>query len=163
MRLKIDLFTWGVIGVVVALVIAAVLTVNLADDSVIDLRTQLSGDSPAAPIVTAILAVQEGNVASARAQFTQDVLDEYEERGYDPISNAASFAANDQGSRRLRVIDVSAVQEGEDGETLAFVTLAEDTFSGGGLFGSSTWSNQRIIRVEQVDGVWLVDDPNLFY
>lgn len=162
MRLKIDAFTWVVIAIVVALIVAAVLTVNLTDGSTSQ-APALAPDSPAAPVVAAILAVQEGDVATARAQYTEDVLAQYEKNGYDPVANAATFAANDQSSRRMRIVEVSSPETDADGEEVAYVTIAEDNFSGGGLFGRSTWSNQRVLRVERVDGVWKVDDPNLFY
>jgi len=163
MRLKIDLFTWVVIGVVAVLVVAAVLTVNLSSGPVIDEQTLVPDDSPAAPVVTAILAVQEGDIAKARAQISPKVLDQYKKQGYDPIANAASFATENQTARRIRIVEVSDVQTDTDGTPVAYVTIAEDNFSGGGLFDRSTWSNQRVIRVAQIDGVWLVDDPNLFY
>ncbi|MGL4651772.1 MAG: hypothetical protein ACRC1H_20355 [Caldilineaceae bacterium] len=163
MRLKIDAFTWAVIAIVVLLVAAAVLTVNLADGSTADQRIQLPADSPGAPVVAALLAVQDGDVATARAQFTDEVLEQYKKNGYDPIANAASFAANDQSSRRMRIVEVSQPQADQEAAEVAFVTIAEDNFSGGGLFGRSTWSNQRVLRVVRVDGDWKIDDTNLFY
>jgi hypothetical protein len=164
MRLKIDLFTWTIIGVVLALVVAAVVTVNLSSGTPTAARSPVEPESPAAPVVAAILAVQQGDVSTARAQFTAEALADYETRGYDPIANSAMAAANSQNAQRVRIVNISAVTQNEEGRDQAFVTIAEDNFSGGGgLFGRSTWSSQRLVRVEREEGVWKVADPNLFY
>lgn len=174
MRMKFDLFTWVVVGIVAVLVIGAVVTVNVSDSRA-ESVAYLSGDSPSAPVYNAILAAQRGEIAKAREQFSQGVLDGYAAQpGYDPIANAVASFANDQNARRIRILKVETVAPSEvvtDSMTAtvaptgeqAWVTIAEDYFYSGGLLSRNTWSNQRIIRVVNDNGTWKVDDSNLFY
>lgn len=177
MRLKFDVFTWIVLAAVVLLVVAAVVTVNLTGGQSLGATAYMTEDSPEAPVFNAILAVQQGDLARARTEFTVAALAENEKRGYDPIANAASYYGNDPSSRRIRIVKVNpgsdsaaASVAGPGTETTprspadtAYVTIAEDNFSGGGLFGRTTYSNERVIRVAREEGRWKVDDPNLFY
>jgi hypothetical protein len=158
MRLRIDTFTWIVIGAVLLLVVAAVVTVNLTGGEPETPATYRSDDSPATPVYNALVAVQQGDIARARAQFTDEALDQYGDSGYDPVANAVNNYLNDQSGRRTRIIEVSDPTGDE-----ASVTIAEDNFGGGGLFGRSTYTNQRIVRVVREDGVWKIAENNLFY
>ncbi len=174
MRMKFDLFTWVVIGIVAVLVIGAVVTVNVSGSRA-DSVAYLSADSPSAPVFNAIVAAQRGEIVMAREQFSQAVLDSYASQpGYDPIANAVATFANDQNARRIRILRVDTVTPSgvvtdsvtatapASGEQ-AWVTIAEDYFYSGGLLSRNTWSNQRIIRVVNDNGTWKVDDTNLFY
>lgn len=163
MRLKIDLFTWVVIAIVLALVVAAVITVNVTGGAAGVQTVQVDAASPAAPIVAAILAMQKGDAATARTYFTSEILEQYEKQGYDPIANSANFALNGEQARRIRIVTVSEAQTDSSGDEIAFVAISEDNFSGGGLFGQSTWSSQRNLRVRRVDGEWKIDDTNFIY
>ena len=158
MRLKFDAFTWVVITVVVLLVAAAVVTVNAGSRFGASELEYMEENGPSAPVYNAYIAVQRGDAAEARAQFTENALAENDKLGYDPIAQNISFYANDQGSRRVRIVQVE-----EENPDEALVTVVEDTYSGGGLFGRSTWSNQRVIRVVREDGAWKIDTPNMFY
>jgi hypothetical protein len=163
MRLKFDAFTWIVLAVVALLIAAAVVTVNLGGDRIGRApAAYMDEDSPATPVYNAILAVQQGDLAEARDQFTADALDENEKRGYDPIANAVTYYANDAASRRVRIVAVDDPTDTGDADE-AFVTIVEDNFGGGGLFGRSTYSTERVIRVVREEDGWKVDDPNLFY
>lgn len=172
MRSKLDAFTWIVIGVVAILIAGALITVSVSakhNDAV----AYLSGSGPADPVYNAVLAAQRGEIATARQQFSQEVLDSYEEQGYDPITNAAASFANDQNARRIRIIKVENVApEGVVNDSSlvidttaqqAFVTIAEDYFYSGGLLSRNTYSNQRIIRVVNENDHWKIADGNLFY
>lgn len=80
-------------------------------------------------------------------------------RGYDPIQSNLSSYANSSTSRRIRIISVT-----EDSPDMVYVTVVEDTYGDGGLFGGSTWSNQaRLVRVVRSDGQWKIDDSNFLY
>lgn len=181
MRSKLDAFTWIVIGVVAILIVGALVTVSVSARAA-DGVAYLSGASPSDPVYNAVLAAQRGEIAKAREQFSQGVLDSYAKQGYDPITNAAASFANDQSARRVRIINVETVEAGApapegvvtDSGSLpdlvidpsapqAYVTIAEDYFYSGGLLSRNTWSNRRIIRVVSEDGVWKVADGNLFY
>lgn len=162
MRLKFGLFTWVVIGVVLALIVAAVLTANLSRPQVVTPDSIVAADSPAAPVVAAVLAVQNGDAAAARAQFSQRALDEVNKQGWDPIANATSNGYNNAESQRVRILKVSQAQVDANGMEYAYVTLAQDNFSNGGLFGRSTYTYERTIRVVKVEGTWKVDDVSLF-
>ena len=158
MRLRIDRFTWIVIGVVLLLVVAAVVTVNLTGGKTENPANYRTDDSPDTPVYNAIVAVQAGDVARARAEFTASALAEFKKNSYDPVANAANNYANNGSVRRTRIIEVGAVVGDE-----ASVTIAEDNFGGGDLFDRSTYTNQRIIRVVREDGRWKVADTSLFY
>ncbi len=158
MRLRFDTFTWIIVALVLLLVVAAVVTVNLTGDQADEPVTYRTDDSPSTPVYNAIVAVQAGDVARARAEFTKEALDQYEKGGYDPIANAASNFANNYASQRTRIVEVS----GETGDE-ASVTIAEDNFGGGDLFERSTYTNQRVIRVVREDGRWKIANNNLFY
>jgi hypothetical protein len=158
MRLKLDLFSWIVIGVVLLLVVFAIVTVSASGRSQPPEAEYLTEDAPSTPVFNAIVAVQRGDAAHARAQFTATALAEIEKNGYDPIANAVTYSSNDPGARRVRIVEVKQEQEDE-----AFVTVAEDNYSSGGLFDRSTYTNERVVRVVREDGKWKVADTNLFY
>lgn len=158
MRLKVDLFTWIVILLTAGLVIAAIVTVNMAENGATHRSDYRSDDEPATPVYNALLAIQRGDATTARNQFTQSALDEMQKRGYDPIQNSLSSYAGNSTSRRIRIISVS-----EDSPVVVYVTVVEDTYGDGGLFGGSTWSNQRVVRVVRSDGQWKIDDSNFLY
>ncbi len=158
MRLRFDTFTWIIVALVLLLVAAAVVTVNLTGGQAENPVAYRTDDSPSTPVYNAIVAVQAGDVARARAEFTQEALDQYEKGGYDPIANAASNFANNYAGQRTRIVEVS----GETGDE-ASVTIAEDNFGGGDLFERSTYTNQRVIRVVREDGRWKIANNNLFY
>lgn len=152
---RLDAFTWIVILVVLGLIVAAVITVNRAGDATSQAAAYRSDDDPAAPVYNLYLALQRGDAATARAQFTQAALDEFAKRGYDPIQGNISYYTNDAASRRIRIVATS-----EETPGIVLVTVVEDNYSGGGLFESSTWSNRRVVRVTKEEGVWKIDDAS---
>lgn len=158
MRLSLDRFTWTVIGVVILLVLLAVVTVNISGREPSVEAAYLTEDAPSTPVFNAIIAVQQGDAAKARAQFSDEALKEIDKQGYDPIANSATYFSGESGARRFRIVKVNQEQDDE-----AYVTLAEDNYSSGGLFDRSTYTNERIIRVVREDGVWKVASTNLFY
>lgn len=158
MRLKLDPFTWIVMAVIAGLVIAAIVTVNVAGSGVVQNSDYRNADEPATPVYNALLAIQRGDATTARGQFTQSALDEMKKRGYDPIQSNLSSYVDNRTSRRIRIVSVT-----EDSPDVVYVTVVEDTYGDGGLFGSSTWSNQRVVRVVRSDGQWKIDDSNFFY
>lgn len=162
MRLRFDKFTWIVVAVVLLLVAAAVVTVNLTSTQPDTPTAYRTDDNPTTPVFNALIAVQQGDVVRARAQFTQKALAQNKDTNYDPIANAVTNYANDTSSRRTRIIEVNYGSGATTGDE-AFVTIAEDNYGGGGLFGRSTYTNQRIIRVVREEGVWKIAENNLFY
>ena len=158
MRLKLDPFTWIVMLVIAGLVIAAIVTVNVAGSGAVQNSDYRNADEPATPVYNALLAIQRGDATTARSQFTQSALDEMKKRGYDPIQSNLSSYVDNRTSRRIRIVSVT-----EDSPDVIYVTVVEDIYGNGGLFGSSTWSNQRVVRVVRSDGQWKIDDSNFFY
>lgn len=159
MRLHFDRFTWIVVAIVLLLVVGAVLTVNLTNRSAEQPAAYMEENIPEAPVFNAMLAIQNGDVARARAELTQKVLDEYKKDPFDRIASSVSTYGGNAPSRRVRVLEVNVDES--DPES-GYVTIAEDYLSGGDLFGPSTWSNQRAIRVAVEEGEWKVDDLSLF-
>lgn len=155
---RFDAFTWIVILVVVALVVAAVFAVNFGGDTESTTASYRSDDDPATPVYNLYLALQRGDATAARAQFTQSALDEFASRGYDPIQSNLSYYTSGAASRRIRITAVNKETQQE-----ALVTVVEDNYGGGGLFESSTWSNRRVVRVVREEEGWKIDDASALY
>ena len=158
--MKLDKFTWSVIGIVVVLLVAAVVTVNLPGGESAEAREYRSEDVPETPVYNAFLALERGDVNMARTQYSQTVLDRLENEargGYDPFGNRSTSA----GNRRLRVTRVDVRTDAPDRASVTFVL---DTYSQGGLFGAgNTWSREMIVEVVREDGVWKLNSEELFY
>lgn len=159
MGLKIDKFTWIVIGVVLLLLIGAVVTVNLnrGQNSAL---TYVTEDSPTTPVHNAFVALQKGDMATARQQYSKSVLKDIEDnKTYAPFSQGSYV--NDRTARRLRIINS---QIDPNDAKRATVTVAIDQYSsGGGLFnGGNTYSYQRTIQVIREANAWKIDAPEFF-
>jgi hypothetical protein len=106
-----------------------------------------TADSPETPVYNAFLALQRGDIATARAQYSRRILDQQEEN-YDPFVGRGYI--DDRTSRRLRIISTEIDPENPD---KALVTIAIDSYSPGGLFGGGyTSSMRRTIQVIREDG-----------
>lgn len=155
--MKIDRFTWVVIGVVALLLVAAVVTVNATDGDGWMAQEYMAADAPEAPVFNAFLAFQRGDVATARAQYSTKVLDETEDQNFDPFSNRY----NSGNSQRLRIVDVQPFTNDPDRAQVNFVL---DNFSRGGLFDSgSTWSRDMSVQVVREGGEWKINTQEFFY
>ena len=161
MGLKIDKFTWAVIGVVLLLLIGAVVTVNLNRNKGAGAQlTYLTADSPTTPAHNAFVALQKGDMAMARQQYSEHVLkDIADNKAYAPFSQGSTV--NDRTARRLRIIDSKI--DPSDAQR-ATVTVAVDQYtSGGGLFsGSNTYTSQRTMPVIREANVWKIDTAEFF-
>lgn len=160
--MKIDKFTAIVIGVVLALLVAAVVTVNRTDGDGSDTVEYVTSDTPDAPVQNAFIALQKGDLFTAREQYASRVVDdENSEFAYGPLGgNGGRYDAEDT-TRRLRILSVEIDEENAD---QALVTFVLDTYSNRGPFGTgSTWSSQRTIEVVREDGVWKINTPEFFY
>ena len=140
--MKIDRFTWIVLAVVVVILIGAVVTVNLTDGEGLAVDTYLTADEPATPVYNAFVAFQNGDVQTARRQYTARVLEEeIQQQGYNPFTDRF----NERTARRLRIIEVAYDDNDPD---RAYVTAAIDTYQSSGLFGTgSTWTRRIVVDV----------------
>jgi hypothetical protein len=157
MNLRIDRFTWVVIAVVVALLVAAIITVNrnAPPDAPAEYRTD---DSPETPVFNAFLALQRGDIGTAREQYSERILNDHEEN-YDPFVGRGYV--NDSSARRLRVLSTEIDSEDAD---KALVIIAIDSYYPGGLFGGNNTSTmQRTLQVIREDGQWKLDTDEYFY
>ena len=155
MGLKADRFTWIVIGVVAALLIAAIVSVNRADDQ--EEPAYLEEDTPAAPVYNAFLALQQGDVTKARSYYSEDVFTQPE--GVPPFPSLESYPSGE--TRRLRITDVQVDESNPD---RALVTFTLDTYRNTGPFGSGSVSSyERTVEVVREDGVWKLNAYELFY
>jgi hypothetical protein len=159
MGLKFDKFTWIVSGIVVLLLVAAVITVNLNRGQGSSGQTYLNDDSPITPVHNAFVALQKGDLSTARAQYSARVLKDIEDnKAYAPFNN--SGYVNDRTARRLRIIksEINA-----DDPKRATVIMVIDSYSSGGLFGgSNTYSSQRVVEVVREENHWKIDTPEFF-
>src|SRR3712207_6432096 len=128
MNLRIDRFTWIVILVIVALLVAAVVTVNRGSQPA-QLEEYRTADEPTTPVYNAFLALQRGDVATARAQYSKRILDEHRQNNYDPFTGRGYL--NDRTSRRLRIVETNV---DTDDPNQALVTIVVDTYYPSGLF-----------------------------
>ncbi|MEM7534607.1 MAG: hypothetical protein AAF639_20670 [Chloroflexota bacterium] len=158
MKLKIDTFTWAVIGIVLILMVAAVITVQRSDGNTTNTLTYIEDDTPAAPVQNAFVAFHQGDLLKAKEQFTTDVIEDAGKDSYGPFGGNRML---DERPRRLRIADV---QQGADDADEAIVIFELDTYSGGGLFGGGdTWSYRSSVTVIREEGVWKINTPEFFY
>lgn len=157
MKLRLDKFTLVVLAIVALLLVVAVLTVSRNPEQ--EVQAYQTEDAPAAPVVNAFLALQNGDLAMARKQYTLEVLDRDEkDPAYGPLHGQSNYG---DASRRLRIVETRMDPDSAD---RAYVTAAVDTYSTGGLFSSgSTWTNERVVEVVREDGAWKINVEEFFY
>ncbi len=157
MKLRLDKFTLVVLAVVGLLLVAAVITVSRGNAPTEE--AYRTDDVPETPVVNAFLALQKGDLAKARQQYTQAVLDRTEkDPGYGPLRGQAYYG---DASRRLRVTE-SRIDP--DDPNRAYVTAAVDNYSTGGLFNSgSTYTSERVVEVVREDSAWKINVEEYFY
>jgi hypothetical protein len=156
--MRLDKFTWTVIGVVVALVVAAVVTVNVTGGAGVQAQAYKPLDTPDAPVFNAFLALQRGDLTKAREQYSQQVLDDFAKDGnYDQLAGRTA-APN---SQRLRITDSEVVT---DDPNRALVSFVIDNYNQGGLFGSgSTWSREGTVEVVHEEDGWKINSQEFFW
>lgn len=159
--MKIDKFTAAIIGIVLLLLVAAVVTVNLTDDDGVTTENYLTENEPGTPVHNAFVALQTGDLFTAREQYSARILDEDgPDYAYGPLSGTRGYESSDT-SRRLRILSVEVDDQNPD---QALVTFVLDTYRSSGPFGTgSTWSDQRTVEVILEDGTWKLNAPEFFY
>ena len=157
--MKIDKFTWAVIGVVVLLLVAAVVTVNVTGGVGVQGQEYLSLDKPEAPVYNAFLAFQRGDLTKAREQYSKEVFTQLAKDSYDPFSGRATSGNSGQ---RLRILKSEIVEDDPD---RALVTFEQATYNqGGGLFNAgSTWSREGTVEVVREDDGWKINTQEFFW
>jgi hypothetical protein len=154
--MRIDKFTWIVLIAIGLLLVAAIVTVSRGSPEE-ERLTYRTADEPATPVYNAFVALQQGEVARAREQYSARILASHED-GYDPLSGRTY---SNQSARRLRILE-SKIDSADP--NLAYVTIALDSYYGGGLFGGgSTSSNRRTLQVIREDNQWKLDTDEYFY
>lgn len=158
MGVRFDRFTWIAIGVVIVLVVAAIATVTLTDGRGWQgSSTFVDPQAPAAPVVNAFVALENGELYTARDQYSEDVLSEISREDFDPFTGRGG----DRGARRLRILEQEIDPENSD---RALVTFVQDGYSRSGLFGSgNTWSRRAVVEVVREDGQWKINSQEFFY
>lgn len=156
--MKLDKFTWAVIGVVLLLLVAAVVTVNVTGGEGAEAQQYIADDKPEAPVYNAFLALQRGDVTKAREQYSQAILAEFsKDGGYDPLVGRGAQS----GNRRLRILKAEVI---ENDPNRALVTYALDSYYEGGFLGSgSTSSYESTIEVIHEDGAWKINTQEAFW
>ena len=161
MNLKLDRFTWIVIGIVILLLAAAFLSVNLTGGLGAPAGlSYIEEDAPATPVQNAFVALEKGDIFRAREQYSQKVLDQWAKDSYDPLR---SLPDNTNGpARRLRITNVTI---DENDPEHALVSFKIDTYNqDNGPFGSgSTWTRTGTVDVVREDGMWKIDSVEWFY
>jgi hypothetical protein len=156
--MKLDKFTWTVIGVVVLLLVAAVVTVNVTGGAGVEAQEYLPQDTPEAPVYNVFLALQRGDYTQARAQYSQAVLDQFTKDNYDPF---AGRSTSQTSSQRLRILKSEPIPEDAD---RAIVTFVQDTYNQGGPFGAgSTWSREGTVEVVREEDGWKINTQEFFW
>lgn len=156
--MKLDKFTWAVIGVVVLLLVAAVVTVNATGGAGIDTQEYLALDTPEAPLYNTFLALQRGDLTKAREQYSQEVLKELDDSNYDPFSGRSTTSTS---SQRMRILKSEPASDDPD---RVFVTYLLDSYNQGGLFGSgSTYSREGTVEVVREDDGWKINTQEFFW
>jgi hypothetical protein len=158
MKLRLDKFTLIVLGIVALLIVAAVVTVNRGPQR--SAESYRTADSPETPVVNAFLALQDGDLATARAQYSQKVLKEADKAEYaTPLRGQAYYASD--SARRLRVTETRP--DPADPERM-YVSVAIDTYNSGGIFDSgNTYTSERAVEVVREEGAWKINVDEYFY
>ena len=157
MKIRLDKFTLAVLAVVGVLLVAAIVTVNrVGGVAQEDYRT---ADAPETPVFNAFLALQNGDISTARAQYSEKVLDEVNKQGgYGPLRGETYYRDN---RRRMRLLSTTINAEDAD---RAYVTVALDNYNSGGLFNrGSTWTSERVVEVVREAGEWKINVQEYFY
>lgn len=157
MKLRLDKFTIAVLAVVAVLLVVAVVTVNRGTGRGTEsYRTQ---DAAETPVVNAFLALQNGDLATARQQYSAQALkDSEDDKGYGPLRGEPYYG---DSARRMRLL---STRVDPNDSARAYVTVALDTYATGGLFNSgSTWTTERIVEVVREDGTWKINTQEYFY
>lgn len=158
MSVKLDKFTLGVVAAVIVLLVAALFTANRSGGNGAAVTDYVPLDSPQAPVQNAFLAFQNQDIFKAREQYSQRILDEVNsDKGYGPLKDGVYYGPDT--SRRLRIVDVQIDPEDAD---RAVVTIEQDTYSPGGLFGGGSWSSRRAITVVREADGWKIDSLEYF-
>jgi hypothetical protein len=156
--MKLDKFTWAVIGVVLLLLVAAVVTVNVTGGQGVEAQEYMPQDTPEAPVYNAFLALQRGDLTKAREQYSETILQQNQKDNYDPFAGRTTSGS---GSQRLRIIKTEPVPDDPD---RALVTFMQDTYNQGGLFGAgSTWSRESTVEVIREEDGWKINTPEFFW
>lgn len=156
--MKLDKFTWAVIGVVVLLLVAAVVTVNATGGAGVDTQEYMALDTPEAPVFNAFLALQRGDLTKAREQYSQEVLEELDDSNYDPFSGRSTTSTS---SQRMRILKSEPASDDPD---RALVSYLLDSYNQGGLFGSgSTYSREGTVEVVREDDGWKINTQEFFW
>jgi hypothetical protein len=159
MNLRIDRFTWIIILIVVALLVAAVVTVSLRGGQTAQPEEYQTADDPTTPVYNAFLALERGDIATAREQYSRRILEEQRKNNYDPFTSRGY--TDQRTSRRLRILEVSI---DPDDPNKALVTIVIDTYYPGGLFGGgNTSSLRRTVQIVREDDRWKLDTDEYFY
>ena len=160
MNIRFDKFTVIVLVIVGLLIGAAVITVN-RNAGIETPESYRTEDAPETPVYNAFLALKSGDIATARAQYSKQVLEEAAgERGYGPL-RGESYGYYGDTARRMRILNVRIDPQDAD---RAYVTTAIDTYSTGGFLNSgSTWTSERTVEVIREDGAWKINAQEYFY
>lgn len=157
MKLRLDKFTIAVLAVVAVLLVAAVITVSRSQSQANQpYRTE---DAPATPVVNAFLALQKGDLATARQQYSKQALAAADkDNAYGPLRGQPYYGDT---SRRLRLVEARI---DPNDPNRAYVSVAIDNYATGGLFNSgSTYSSDRMVEVVREDGAWKINVEEYFY
>jgi hypothetical protein len=119
-----------------------------------------TADAPETPVVNAFLALQNGDLATARAQYSAKVLADSDKADYITPLRGQNYYPSDT-ARRIRVEETKPDPTDPD---RVFVTAAIDTYNGGGLFDSGdTYTSERTVEVVREDGAWKINVDEYFY
>ena len=157
MRIRFDRFTLIVLAVVGVLLVAAVITVNRSGRGAPE--SYRTDNTPETPVFNAFLALQNGDIATARDQYSAKVLKEVDgNTGYGPLRGESYYPMD--AARRLRLLNTRPDPQDEN---RAYVTAAVDTYASGGLFNSGdTWTSERVVEIVREDNVWKINTMEFF-
>jgi hypothetical protein len=151
MSLKMDRFTWTILGAVIVLLVSAVATISFTGgDGWRSQEAYLTEDSPVSAVHNAYVAYLQGDPITARQYYARVVV---EDDARKDIFNMryGGYYVGDQ-NQRLRILDVEMLTE-----NTALVSIAIDHYSSGGLFnGGSTWTQRHKLPLVYEDGNWKI-------
>ncbi len=148
-----DRFTVGTIVLVVALVVAAVVVVNLGSppDRIPTYREE---NTPEAVVHDLVVATVQEDMDRLRELVTRETLEWWaEQEELHPVPPLPQLPLwGSWENMRVRILRVEPVDPDK-----VQVTLAIDRFQSGGLFNTDVWTETVVLTVVREDGRWKVD------
>ena len=155
----IDRFLAAILAAVALIVVVAIVLVWRSPAGV-ELEYR-EGANPDDVVHNFIVAVNKGNEERAKSYLSQEVLEDIAEREDEYDFSLIDPRSQDYNSGMRVTVEETGIEDGlatVEVEITQFFTSPSPTGLFG-LFNSSQYSTNYVLRLRQFDGVWLIVEP----